>query len=700
MRTGTVPSFARRNYLRMASIFLAFAILSNVFYIPCYYYIRQVTRSNVLEYHQRKLDTGMRTFTMSFNALSTLDEQLFQDPNYRSITYPNTELTPQQLTTMRSIISNALSPYDFIAEAGLSCGDEVLFNRQHLFFQRELLRADRFFACSRPDFLSEFEGQQCVLPVATFSSSAYGTYDAFAVAFRWSALKDLYYFATYPLDKLFPLLAEPEALRQCRLSIYSGSTLIAASGPDMKDDYAELSAAYDNTHHLRAQLLLSDAYIEQDLKTMHRLVQIFAFIVILAMLLWIVLFALAMARPLNRIGEALENSQHLGDMHRTTTTDMVEGIRRLDNQLTDYSSKLNEQHALIRIHHLERAIYRGLYNEESRLSFRKAFPQFPARWQLALVQYASEKEGITQETLQAVMMQHLQQELPQTLSLSIGREALLVLIGLKQTDQPAQALAAVCHSAQEKHGILMDFTLSPEYDDPARLADAFQQLEYESIVPEDTSGIQLISMQQLQTIYLALQCGDETAAINALTNGTSALLNGTDFFLAQYAYRMIANVLVRIKLESNCNLNDIPIPSFRFEQVRKVFTEEMPDCFRKIAQKISQEHISQSHTLEQEIITYIRSNVTSKQLCLTMVTEHFGISAPTLQKRLNASIGKTFASYVEELRMHLARHALMETDRTVQEIADEIGYSTVNSFYKAYKRYFGETPRSFRKGKT
>ena len=164
LRTGTVPSFARRNYLRMASIFLAFAILSNVFYIPCYYYIRQVTRSNVLEYHQRKLDTGMRTFTMSFNALSTLDEQLFQDPNYRSITYPNTELTPQQLTTMRSIISNALSPYDFIAEAGLSCGDEVLFNRQHLFFQRELLRAGRFFACSRPDFLSEFEGQQCVLP--------------------------------------------------------------------------------------------------------------------------------------------------------------------------------------------------------------------------------------------------------------------------------------------------------------------------------------------------------------------------------------------------------------------------------------------------------------------------------------------------------------------------------------------------------
>ena len=46
--------------------------------------------------------------------------------------------------------------------------------------------------------------------------------------------------------------------------------------------------------------------------------------------------------------------------------------------------------------------------------------------------------------------------------------------------------------------------------------------------------------------------------------------------------------------------------------------------------------------------------------------------------------------------MEKARLLLRDTTATVQEIAEAVGYINANSFYKAYKRCFGEPPLSYR----
>ena len=185
--------------------------------------------------------------------------------------------------------------------------------------------------------------------------------------------------------------------------------------------------------------------------------------------------------------------------------------------------------------------------------------------------------------------------------------------------------------------------------------------------------------------------------MTALKNGTSGVCEDGDFFVAQYSYRMIANTLVRIKMESTCNLNDIPIPVFRSSRVQKLFEEDLPACILRMTERMAQQRQDQSQTLEEDILKFIDDNIANPQLCRTFVTDHFRISAPTLQKRLSASAGKTFSAYVEDLRMQRARQALQETDLSVQEISVLVGYANSNSFYKAYKRCFGEAPRSARR---
>ena len=222
--------FVRRNWLKMAGIFLAFALLCSLFYIPCYHYIRRINRENVVESHQRKLDTGMRTFAISINALSALDDQLFENQDYRRVQYRSTELEPGAVSTMRSMIASYLLPHDMIAEAGLTRGGEILFLRNQLSYDLDPIHWSQYFACDEADFIGLFNGPQCVLPAMRLRTASYGTYDALTVAFRWSRANDMYFFATYPLHTLFGDLAEAAALESGSIAVFAGNRQIAGAG--------------------------------------------------------------------------------------------------------------------------------------------------------------------------------------------------------------------------------------------------------------------------------------------------------------------------------------------------------------------------------------------------------------------------------------------------------------------------------------
>ena len=66
---------------------------------------------------------------------------------------------------------------------------------------------------------------------------------------------------------------------------------------------------------------------------------------------------------------------------------LVSAIHQLDSKITDSHQIIETQRQRSRVQLLERALYRGLYSEDARRFFAEAFPDFPALWQLALVQY-------------------------------------------------------------------------------------------------------------------------------------------------------------------------------------------------------------------------------------------------------------------------------------------------------------------------
>jgi AraC-like DNA-binding protein len=81
-----------------------------------------------------------------------------------------------------------------------------------------------------------------------------------------------------------------------------------------------------------------------------------------------------------------------------------------------------------------------------------------------------------------------------------------------------------------------------------------------------------------------------------------------------------------------------------------------------------------------------------------MVTSQFNIIEFRLQNIVRQWTGKSFLEYVESKRLALSREMLTKTSKSITQISYECGYSSDNSFYKAFKRYYDQSPSELRRG--
>jgi len=109
---------------------------------------------------------------------------------------------------------------------------------------------------------------------------------------------------------------------------------------------------------------------------------------------------------------------------------------------------------------------------------------------------------------------------------------------------------------------------------------------------------------------------------------------------------------------------------------------------------------SMGEQVEREVIRMIDENLDNPDLYIRLVTEHFQISEAHLQRIMRKATGCSFFEYVDQRRMSLARQLLTQTRLPITQILQQCGYSTTNTFYKAFKRCYGVSPTALRAQET
>jgi len=87
-----------------------------------------------------------------------------------------------------------------------------------------------------------------------------------------------------------------------------------------------------------------------------------------------------------------------------------------------------------------------------------------------------------------------------------------------------------------------------------------------------------------------------------------------------------------------------------------------------------------------------------QRIDMRSVCHSLGVNERTLRRHLSAE-GTSFAAIVSDTLLAIATRYLIEECRTIQETARDLGFADKASFHRAFKRWTGMTPRSFRRAK-
>ena len=157
---------------------------------------------------------------------------------------------------------------------------------------------------------------------------------------------------------------------------------------------------------------------------------------------------------------------------------------------------------------------------------------------------------------------------------------------------------------------------------------------------------------------------------------------------------MLQQMLRQLQLENPAALGALHIPGWSSRERNELFAARLPACFEQIAQQMRIERSAASRNTSDDVLAYIHQNLSSSSLCVDSVASHFGISSTTLQKLCKEATGMTVAAYVEMQRLSRAYEMLTESRASIAQVAEACGFNSPNSFYKAFKRYYGMAPRS------
>ena len=105
--------------------------------------------------------------------------------------------------------------------------------------------------------------------------------------------------------------------------------------------------------------------------------------------------------------------------------------------------------------------------------------------------------------------------------------------------------------------------------------------------------------------------------------------------------------------------------------------------------------LSHEEALDQRVRVTVTHALSDGVPTLTSIAESLGMSARTLQRRLSEQ-GHSFQSLVDLARRELAQQLLRDTDYSLAEITFLTGFSEQSGFTRAFKRWAGQTPRSYR----
>ncbi len=123
------------------------------------------------------------------------------------------------------------------------------------------------------------------------------------------------------------------------------------------------------------------------------------------------------------------------------------------------------------------------------------------------------------------------------------------------------------------------------------------------------------------------------------------------------------------------------------------------DIFNRLidfSEQEKEEHKEKSQDKIEAVITYISQHYEDPNLTVSQIAQAMEMGISNLSKFMKKEIGQSTLDYVHYLRVEKAKKYLLETNKNLEEIAEEVGYYNYRTLVSRFKKQEGITPTQFR----
>jgi two-component system response regulator YesN len=223
-------------------------------------------------------------------------------------------------------------------------------------------------------------------------------------------------------------------------------------------------------------------------------------------------------------------------------------------------------------------------------------------------------------------------------------------------------------------------------------------------LPKENTGYHYPPDVELRLTYLT-KAGERNAVEMLLKelydiNFSEKQLSATmlQLFMSE-VWGTVVKLLPQVSIDEGSLLN--PIHAFTgeangFEGLETNY-ETLIATYHYVCDIVNEHKKSQNVQLMEKIVRLLNDSYMQTDLCLDAVANRFNISKGYLSQFFKEQTGVNFSDYLENLRMTQAKESLLNTDLPVHEIAIQSGYSSSNTFCRAFKRIYGISTTEYRR---
>lgn len=298
----------------------------------------------------------------------------------------------------------------------------------------------------------------------------------------------------------------------------------------------------------------------------------------------------------------------------------------------------------------------------------------------------------------------------------MGINMIALLIGTNQAIERV-AIQKLVRNVKEEMGISIKVSVSPLCGEWERITDVYRMAEeamdYEFVYgrEEILDWEQIIGSRETDEASIG-KMRDELLRKVKAGNGEEVQQMVRAYFdwLGRYSYRTMNEHLLLLCMDMEreflASVNMEPFfAQYKYESVTKIVSgieslDKVCAFFghlcQYLIQEIQEERGKHRRELAENACRYIQENYQRADLSAEEVAGYLELSAPYFSRLFRESMGKTYIEYLTNIRIAWAEELLRTTDRSVEEIGQEAGFSAASYFIARFKKIYGVSPSKYR----